>query len=381
MYSNWLTKFSTIEEFWPERPITRGEASKFVVSYAEAIWYAKVSENCIFDDITWYDSSLEPFMIDACKYWLITWHDWSYFPRSYLTEAQALTIAMRTVGWHQDETWEPRYNLYYTLWKEYWLVTNETMDSVWSTNITRAKFGRWLVTLGKLHQLNYFENSQQTTWSESETSIQTWEDPTSQSNIEYSSDTNTYTFNPWSSNNTTNSSQANQSNNNQWSQSESSPPPPTSLWLDVMTVDERFWIGLEDEEWINFYSIRVRPIISSIEPKNLIIQTSISENHCLDFPKLNLPEGFTYISTNWWNSWKVVSTVTRKTSEITRNPMLCGPFLVKIIYPEDYSIFDRGLGFSFLETEPEESPCQTFLVSSDNTWYLEEEVCYDNEDS
>ena len=67
---NGLTKFTDITAFRPSDTITRAEASKFVVSYAELLGLEKGVKSCGFSDTVGFDVSLIPFIQDSCLYGL-----------------------------------------------------------------------------------------------------------------------------------------------------------------------------------------------------------------------------------------------------------------------------------------------------------------------
>lgn len=147
MHDRWLTKYDSVWDFRSQDNITRWEVAKFVSTYAEVIWVWYIRETCTFDDILWYDYTLVPHIIESCKYWLLKWSANKFYPHQNMTEAEALTLIMRSVEGMQDETAQPRYVSYYTLGKSYGLISQETIKSVGETKITREKLWTWLYML------------------------------------------------------------------------------------------------------------------------------------------------------------------------------------------------------------------------------------------
>lgn len=139
MTSNGLTKFSTTAEFRGQDSIVRGEAAKFVASFGVLKNLPETFSACTFSDLDWYDSTLTPHIMNACKLWLLKWGNGKFSPNATLTEAQALAIVIRSVDGIQDETMSPWYKAYFTKAQELGLITNETLTSVNTTQVTRAK--------------------------------------------------------------------------------------------------------------------------------------------------------------------------------------------------------------------------------------------------
>lgn len=139
MYSNWLTKYDNVTDFRPNDRVTRWEISKFISQYAGFMWFEPNYTQCNFDDISNYDSTLVPHIKSACSYWLIKWSWTKFMPTGNLTEAQAITIVVRSLYWFLDETGSRRRGPYYEAGKQLWIIQNESIDWVNATNITRQK--------------------------------------------------------------------------------------------------------------------------------------------------------------------------------------------------------------------------------------------------
>ncbi len=143
MHSNGLTKYDQVNDFRPYDNITRWEAAKFVNSYAKVEWLTKNYNQCAFGDIEGYDYTLIPHIKEACEYGLLKWSNGMYNPNGNITEAQAITVVVRTLKWFLDETGDRRREPYYAVGKELWIIQWETLDGVNQVNISRQKLGTW----------------------------------------------------------------------------------------------------------------------------------------------------------------------------------------------------------------------------------------------
>lgn len=145
MHENGLTKFDNKEDFWRERPVTRGEIAKFFTQFAVLYGKEKVktSTECQFNDIDGYDYTLVPHIIEACEYGLMKWSNGSYFPNKNLTLAEWLTVIIRTIDGMQDETGNPWWTETHNTAEWLWILDGE---SVWDLDkaATRWKIGQWL---------------------------------------------------------------------------------------------------------------------------------------------------------------------------------------------------------------------------------------------
>lgn len=143
LYQNGLTRYDNINDFRAGDWITRGEMSKFVTKYAEFRGLSKNYDQCNFNDIAGYDSTLEPFIIEACEYGLLKGSGNTYNPTGSVTESQAITVTVRSlIGWFFDETWAYRRQAYYQAGQVLWIIQNETLQWVDGINITRIKMGK-----------------------------------------------------------------------------------------------------------------------------------------------------------------------------------------------------------------------------------------------
>lgn len=139
MHSEWLTKYDNLADFRWDDTITRGEAAKFVDQFAKIQIMDKTYTKCDFDDLGGYDSTLTPHIKQACLYGLMKWSGGKYRPNWLITEAEAITVLMRSIYGFFEETAHPRWIAYYNRGKDLGLITDETLMWVWDVFITREK--------------------------------------------------------------------------------------------------------------------------------------------------------------------------------------------------------------------------------------------------
>lgn len=140
-----LTKYTNWSDFRPNDYITRGESSKFMTQYAQALDITSSKRDwCNFNDIDSYDISLKPFIIQSCQLGLFQWYKGMFMPHNSITKAQALAITIRALNGYQDETKSPWYKEYYTIGKEIGLTLTDNFNTLDSTAITREEFAKRL---------------------------------------------------------------------------------------------------------------------------------------------------------------------------------------------------------------------------------------------
>lgn len=144
MYSNGLTTM-TEANFRPNDLITRGEIAKNFAKFAEVkgLEKTKTSAECQFNDVAGYDSTLVPHIVAACEFGLVKGSNGSYFPNKNLTQAEALTVVVRSLLGFQDETGTPWWTEYYNSAKWLGILDSETLWGI-DTPATRAEVGLWL---------------------------------------------------------------------------------------------------------------------------------------------------------------------------------------------------------------------------------------------
>jgi len=128
MHTEGLTRYSQVNDFRPNDSITRGEAAKFVNQYAQLEGLTKSFTECNFSDIAGYDSTLVPHIGEACAYGLLKGSNGRYMPNNNITEAQAITIVVRSLYGFLDETGTYWRQPYYEAGKELGIIQSETLQ-------------------------------------------------------------------------------------------------------------------------------------------------------------------------------------------------------------------------------------------------------------
>jgi hypothetical protein len=142
MYNKWLTSYSTVDKFLPNDYLTREQASKIFVKFANNLWKKDTNhKNNKFVDIKNADSSLKDYIWQAYSMWIINWKNNRFAPFNKLTIAQAVAIIIRISDGMQNENNAQWYSEYYVIANNYrlfdWLWFDYgTLDS---TNITRGE--------------------------------------------------------------------------------------------------------------------------------------------------------------------------------------------------------------------------------------------------
>jgi hypothetical protein len=142
MFDNGLTTMSSEAAFRPNDGVSRGEIAKFFAQFAELKGLSKTrtEADCKFNDIDGYDSTLVPHIIAACQYGLVKGSQGNYFPNKSLTEAEALTVVVRSLMGLQDETGNPRWSEYHAVGKWLGILDGETVWDL-NKNALRGKVG------------------------------------------------------------------------------------------------------------------------------------------------------------------------------------------------------------------------------------------------
>jgi len=128
LYQNGLTKYSEKSTFRPDALITREQAAKFLVGYAEKVKWATIDQNktYVFADINDWDPSLKDYVLKSYQMWIFNGY-WSVFkPHWNLTRWWAIAVLLRVYyGEWLSEYSYPRYKNYYN--KASWVMTWDTI--------------------------------------------------------------------------------------------------------------------------------------------------------------------------------------------------------------------------------------------------------------
>ena len=142
MYENWLTIYNTPKTFMSDRYLTREQASKFFVQFANSVlWKDKwlIESHNLYSDIYNADPTLKDFIIYSSNMWLFKWHNGKFMPFNQLSQAQALAVTIRMLDWYLDEPSDSWYIYYFYRAQTYWILweTGIKYTQADNTNITR----------------------------------------------------------------------------------------------------------------------------------------------------------------------------------------------------------------------------------------------------
>ncbi len=142
MYENWLTIYNTPKTFMSDRYLTREQASKFFVQFANSVlWKDKwlIESYNLYSDIYNADPTLKDFIIYSYNMWLFKWHNGKFMPFNQLSQAQALAVTIRMLDWYLDEPSDSWYIYYFYRAQTYWILweTGIKYTQADNTNITR----------------------------------------------------------------------------------------------------------------------------------------------------------------------------------------------------------------------------------------------------
>ena len=143
MYDNWLTQYNTPEEFKSNDYLTREQAAKFFATFYSKVLNKKFNEDInlnIFSDMDKADPDLKYYIFQVYDMWLFKGFKWKFMPKDKLTQAQAISVAVRMVNWNLNEIKNAWYINYYIKAKKYWLLKRWDFDIV---DLNRINITRW----------------------------------------------------------------------------------------------------------------------------------------------------------------------------------------------------------------------------------------------
>ena len=158
LINEWFTVAKTQNDFSYDKGIRRDEAAKLFVLYAnmfEKNIIVNSDDKCVFSDLWDAPRDLRSYVINACRYWLLSWKNWKFMPKTELTNAQAITAFMRIISWRMDENWTHFADRYfiqaYRLWLIHWLTLWDQIN--YAKEATRWEIAillyRWIEILWK----------------------------------------------------------------------------------------------------------------------------------------------------------------------------------------------------------------------------------------
>ncbi len=82
-------------------------------------------------------------------------------PNKNITEAEGITVVMRSLYGIQDETATPWYTSYYNLATQAGIVSNTNINTMNTTLLTREKLGTWFHAAAHLGDTTHSTNTQE----------------------------------------------------------------------------------------------------------------------------------------------------------------------------------------------------------------------------
>lgn len=143
MYDNWLTQYDTPEKFWSNDYLTREQAAKFFTTFYSKVLNKKFNGNVdlkVFSDMNEANPELKQHISQAYNIWLFKGFRWKFMPKNKLTQAQAISVAIRMINWDLEQVKNAWYINYYEKAKKYWLLKRWDFDIV---DLDRTYITRW----------------------------------------------------------------------------------------------------------------------------------------------------------------------------------------------------------------------------------------------
>ena len=143
MINKKFTKAKNATEFWWNNWITRAEAAKFFVTFANLYnknMIIKSETECSFKDINNAPADLRQDIITACRYGFIWWSNWKFMPNTKFTNAQAVTVFMRMYSGKKDESWNHYADRYFIEAYKLWLIDGTV---IWNQKNYEKWATRW----------------------------------------------------------------------------------------------------------------------------------------------------------------------------------------------------------------------------------------------
>ena len=162
MYENWLTQYNTIEKFSSDSYLTREQAAKFFSTFYTKVLNKKFNEKInsrTFLDINDANPELKYYIFQAHDMWLFKGFRWKFMPKNKLTQAQAISVAIRMINWDLEQIKNAWYTNYYIKAKKYWLLKRWDFDIV---DLDRTNITRWDTALILYSLYKHIKNNKDT---------------------------------------------------------------------------------------------------------------------------------------------------------------------------------------------------------------------------
>jgi len=162
MYENWLTQYNTIEKFSSDSYLTREQAAKFFSTFYTKVLNKKFNEKInsrTFLDINDANPELKYYIFQAHDMWLFKGFRWKFMPKNKLTQAQAISVAIRMINWDLEQIKNAWYTNYYIKAKKYWLLKRWDFDII---DLDRTNITRWDTALILYSLYKHIKNNKDT---------------------------------------------------------------------------------------------------------------------------------------------------------------------------------------------------------------------------
>ena len=120
MNDNGLTNFKTIVEYKPFEILNREQAAKIISLFANIYNFGQatsgtaIASDCTFQDIASADTSLVPYIQQACALGIMKWSNGYFSPKETINKSQFIAAIIRLFeGKKLDETTSPRWKNYF----------------------------------------------------------------------------------------------------------------------------------------------------------------------------------------------------------------------------------------------------------------------------
>jgi S-layer homology domain len=125
LYAYEITKFNSVDAFWPYSNLTREQAAKIFSNFAMNVLCRKpdLSLKINYTDINNTDPSLKPYITLAYQLWLMKWWESKFRPFDIITKAEFNAVLVRMIlKSYLDESWSNRYTNYNSVATDLWII-------------------------------------------------------------------------------------------------------------------------------------------------------------------------------------------------------------------------------------------------------------------
>jgi Lamin Tail Domain/Domain of unknown function (DUF5011)/Divergent InlB B-repeat domain/Bacterial Ig domain/S-layer homology domain len=125
LYAYELTKFNSVDTFWPYTNLTREQAAKLFSNFAINVLCRKpdLSLKISYSDTKNADPTLKPYITLAYQLWLMKWWEGIFRPFDTITKAEFNAVLVRMIlKSYLDESWSTWYSSYNWVATDLWII-------------------------------------------------------------------------------------------------------------------------------------------------------------------------------------------------------------------------------------------------------------------